>query len=375
MGRRLRSGLVGFGWVSRSVWLPRLQQHPDCDMVAVHDPYLTTPVAGLTRVGSLGQLVEAGLDLAVVATPNHLHAEAAGFLLSAGVPVVVEKPLCLSSAELAGLVRQATQGRVGFQVSRPAPRRHDVEQLTALVAQLLVGPVQVHATWLRRQGVPRPGSWFTRRAQAGGGALVDLGWHLADVAAGLLGEAALAQVDATLTTGADASALQAAWRRDDPGRTATDAVVDVETDGELRARFTDGSTLYLRAAWACDVAVDTTRFEVRGRTADGRDAVLTLETTFGFSPNRVAEPFLETRVGDRSTRLPVTAPIGAEFDRQVAATVLLADQERTDTAELRRSAWVLGLLETAYRVAGRPLTPDAPQAVVEVPVARVAVRG
>jgi oxidoreductase len=129
----------------------------------------------------------------------------------------------------------------------------------------------------------------------------------------------------------------------------------VDTDGELRAEFGDGSTLRLRAAWASDVAVDTTRISVRGRDRTGRVAAVTLETTFGFSPQRVAEPTLEIQLGDRANRIAVPATIGVEYDRQVTAAVTLIDQGGTDPAELRRSTWVLGLLESAYRVAGRPL--------------------
>jgi oxidoreductase len=381
--RRIRVGFVGFGWVGRSVWLPRLERHPQCDVVAVHDPYVPGPqdlgLPGGVRAESLRQLADEGLDLAIVAPPNHLHAEAAGTLLAAGVPVVVEKPLCLSSAELTGLVRHSRDGGVGFQVSRPAPRRRDIERLTRLAADLLVGPVKVHATWLRRRGVPRPGSWYTRRAEAGGGALLDLGWHLADVAAGLLGEAALQRISAVLATGAGASARAAAWRRDTPAAPPRDIAVDVETDGELRAHFVNGSALYLRAAWASEVTVDTTRISVSGLTGDGRDAAVTLETTFGFSPHRVALPSIEVRAGDRIDRLPAAASVGDEYDRQVEAAVALVGRGETDSAELRRGAWVLGLLESAYREAGRPLrdpAQDADGAVLppEIPGARVSIR-
>jgi len=52
-------------------------------------------------------LADPAVDFVHVATPNHLHLEQAGAALSAGKNVVCEKPLALTSAESAELVRLA----------------------------------------------------------------------------------------------------------------------------------------------------------------------------------------------------------------------------------------------------------------------------
>ncbi|WP_405554683.1 Gfo/Idh/MocA family oxidoreductase [Streptomyces canus] len=355
----LRVGLVGFGWVNREVWFPRLLQHRNCQVVAVCDPAFTgqrpDPLDGVAVVDRPAALVEHDLDFAVVATPNHLHEEAAGHVLDAGVAALVEKPLCLSSAELKRLTRRAVAGGSTLQVSRVSARRRDVLALRSLVRRMSVGPVQVRAEWLRSAGVPRPGSWFTRRAEAGGGALLDLGWHLAEATAGMLPGSRPVELTAHLSgTSSEAVEAGAKWRADEGGT----GPIDVETDGELRAVYPDGSSLSLRAAWVSDTPVDTTRISVRGTDAEGAPYRAELLTTFGFSPHRVTCPVLRVeRAGQHHEWHAGTVP-GQEYDDQLEAAVAMVRRRAPWRTELLGTASVMALFEEAYRVAGRPLLPE-----------------
>lgn len=377
-GRPFRTALVGFGWINAQVWLPRLRSHRHFEVVGVYDPVLAT--RGRAAVGDHGlapesvadrleDLLAHDLDLVVVGTPNHLHEQTAGTFLDAGVAALIEKPLCLSTDELGRLNARSWATGTPFQISRPSARRLDVDRLRSLVRQWCVGPVQVHAEWLRASGVPRPGSWFTRRDQAGGGALIDLGWHLAEVTHGLLPDPRRTSLTAELAfPTADSAQSGARWRGDGPATDALDgpdaspdgAVFDVEPDGRLLAHYRDGSSLTLRAAWAADVDVDTTRVAVRGTGADGEECHLELVTTFGFSPNRVTHPVLRVRRGDRSRQWPVETVPGKEYDVQLDSTLSMLRRNLPWRAELQSSAEVLALLEDAYRVAGRPLVPEVP---------------
>ncbi|MCC0575579.1 Gfo/Idh/MocA family protein [Streptomyces californicus] len=381
-GRPFRTALVGFGWINAQVWLPRLLAHRNFEVVGVYDPALTARSGAPTGTGAGGaglsdgaaglppdliadrleDLLARDLDLAVVGTPNHLHEQTAGAVLDAGVAALIEKPLCLSTEELRRLDARSWRTGAPFQISRPSARRLDVDRLRSLVRQWCVGPVRINAEWLRSSGVPRPGSWFTRRDQAGGGALLDLGWHLAEVTQGLLPDPRRTSLDARLLPPDDVSAHRGAgWRGDSPAPGAGEegGVFDVEADGSLRARYRDGSALSLRAAWATDVEVDTTRIEVHGTGADGEECHLELVTTFGFSPHRVAHPVLRARRGDRVSEWPVETAPGKEYDAQLDATLAMLRRSLPWRTELHRSAQVLSLLEDAYRAAGRPLVSDA----------------
>ncbi|WP_051710804.1 Gfo/Idh/MocA family protein [Streptomyces sp. NRRL S-350] len=338
----LRVGLLGYGWVNRTVWLPRVQAHPRLELAAVCDP----EAVGAPAATSWEGLLDARPDVVVIGTPNHTHFALAAAVLERGIRVVVEKPLCLSRVEFDALAERARG--VGVLVSRAAVRREDVRRLSGALPP---GPLTVRASWLRAGGVPRPGSWFTGRATAGGGALLDLGWHVADVALGLLGRPRQVAVAAELrapdgghTPGSAPGS--AAWRGDGAGA----GPVDVEVDGTVRAEFADGSRLVLRAAWASEVTTDTTRFVVEG---GGERRVLT--GTFGFSPNRVAEPALTSWGPDSYRRITLPDHVGREYDAQVEAIAAFASGALDWEAELAESAAVMDLLEAAYRAAGRPL--------------------
>jgi oxidoreductase len=299
--------------------------------------------------------LEHDLDFAVVATPNHLHGETAGHVLDAGVAALVEKPLCLSTAELTRLTRRAVDGGSTLQVSRASARRRDVLALRSLVQRMCVGPLQVRAEWLRSAGVPRPGSWFTRRAEAGGGALLDLGWHLAEATSGILQGSRPIELTAHLSdTSPEAVEARALWRADGDGT----GPIDVETDGELRAVYPDGSSLSLRAAWMSDVPVDTTRIIVRGPDAGGAPCRAELVTTFGFSPHRVVCPVLRVERRDRQREWHAGTVPGQEYDDQLEAAVAMVRRRAPWRTELLGTASVMALFEEAYRVAGRPLLPE-----------------
>ncbi|MDP6528228.1 MAG: Gfo/Idh/MocA family oxidoreductase, partial [Gemmatimonadota bacterium] len=100
----IQVGVVGFGY-----WGPNFARvfHSlsGCDLVGICD---TRPEArasaeklypGVSVVPDLDDLLEMGIDAAVVATPASTHCEVAGRLLDEGVDVLVEKPLAMSVAE------------------------------------------------------------------------------------------------------------------------------------------------------------------------------------------------------------------------------------------------------------------------------------
>jgi predicted dehydrogenase len=70
-----------------------------------------------------------GIDAAIVAVPTHYHADVAGPLLEAGIPVLVEKPLAGSLADAQALVETAAAKGVVLMVGH-------VEQFNTAVLEL-----------------------------------------------------------------------------------------------------------------------------------------------------------------------------------------------------------------------------------------------
>lgn len=121
------------------------------------------------------------IDAAVIATPNHTHAQIAIKCLDAGVPVLVEKPLASNLAEgraiLASAARQSLLVAPGY-VTR---FRRNVQLLRTLLGKGYFGPVR---RFVHQFGTP--GGWAPlsaynlRRDTAGGGVLMVTGTHFLD---------------------------------------------------------------------------------------------------------------------------------------------------------------------------------------------------
>jgi oxidoreductase len=357
----VRTAVIGLGWVARSVWLPRLLRSPAFTVTAAVDPdergraavagSQGADAAGLSTLATVADLDPAEVDLAVVAVPNHLHCAVACELLTKGIAVFLEKPVCLTSEEAERLAAAERAGGTVLLAGSAARHRADVRGLYRAAERL--GEIRhVELAWVRARGVPDRGGWFTQRSLAGGGALVDLGWHLLDIAAPLLGTAAfrhaIGTVSADFITQASA---RAAWRDDDndaegegEGEAAGGGGADVEDTARGFLVTDDGRSVVLHASWASHEAVDTTRVTVEGSAGSA-----TLRCTFGFSPNRLRESVL-TRTSEGITRqlgVP-TERVGAEYDRQLALLPGLLHDPAARGRAIDEARRTIGAIERVY---------------------------
>lgn len=348
-----RVAIVGLGWVGRSIWLPQLRQHPAFTVTAVVDPHPGS-WASVDRQGSdipvladVDELPAGSVDLAVVAVPNHLHCVVACQLLAKGVAVFLEKPVCLSSGEADRLAAAEHSGGAVLLAGSAARYRTDVRALHSLAETL--GQIRhVELAWVRARGVPDAGSWFTHRQLAGGGALVDLGWHLLDAVSPLLESTTFDQVVGTISADfVNNRSCRAAWRQGHSAGLQGEDGGDVEDTARGFLVTEDGVSIFLRASWASHEACDATMIKIEGTAGTA-----TLCCTFGFSPNRLRSSTLwRTRDGENVPVAVTDEPIGIEYRRQLDhLPVLLADQASKGRAiqEARRT---IGAIERLYESA------------------------
>ncbi|MBB5827735.1 Gfo/Idh/MocA family protein [Micromonospora carbonacea] len=374
-GGPIRIAVVGLGWAGREIWLPRLAAHPAFEVTALVDPQpAVRDTARDTHAvpfayADVDDLPVGAADLVVVAVPNHLHAAVAARLLRRGVPVFLEKPVCLSAAEATLLADAERAGGAVLLAGSAARWRADVRALADAAAGL--GPIRhVDVAWVRARGVPDAGGWFTRRDLSGGGALVDLGWHLLDTVLPLLGPAtrithAVGSVSADFVNDAAAHAV---WR--DPAGSVGAAAAprgdgsvggsrgDVEDTARGFLLTADGASVAVHACWASHEALDRTTITVHGVAGTA-----TLRCTFGFSPNREPTPVLTRTRDGRTVALPLpTEPIGAEYDRQLDALPDLLAAPASRGAAVAEAHRTIDIIERIYRTA-RPTEPEREHAL------------
>lgn len=178
-------------------------------------------------------------------TPNFLHAPMAMEALRAGKAVLCEKPLALNAVDaqkIADCARETGQICMVGQVLR---FRDDTRLLKRQAAE--IGPIYYARALARRiSGIPKWGGWFTQKAKAGGGPLIDVGVHMIDLAWWLAGcPRPIAASGATYgALGARKIGLGAGGAGDENG------VFDVEDLAAGLVRFEGGFTVHFEAAWA-----------------------------------------------------------------------------------------------------------------------------
>jgi len=191
------------------------------------------------------------LDAVVITTPNKFHEETAVAALEDDCYVLVEKPLAhtLDSASRIADASAASEGycMVGFH-NRFAPASRAAR---AYRDEGRFGDIEhVEATYVRRRGIPAPGSWFTNRELAGGGSLIDVGVHVIDLAMDLLEFPEVVEVSGITRSSfgsredyADPEGFGASWDDVEGG-------FDVDDSVTAFLRFASGQTISLEVAWA-----------------------------------------------------------------------------------------------------------------------------
>ena len=188
--RPLAVGIVGLGRSGWNIHAKTLAQMPGrFRIAAVCDPETTRreearEVYGCAVFETFEQLIAAGgLDLVVVASPNHLHTDHSIAALAEGCHVVCEKPFALSIEDADRAIAAAEQyDRVlsPFQHRRYEDHFLKVQQLIA--SGELGQIVHVRLTWHQ---FTRRWDWQTL-SRFGGGLLNNNGSHLLDHALQLL---------------------------------------------------------------------------------------------------------------------------------------------------------------------------------------------
>ena len=252
---RLRAGVIGLGWAGQQ-HVAAYAAHPDVDLVALSamEEHL------LTRFGDehgvelrypdwRQMLAEAELDIVSIATPTFLHSTMAIAALEAGIHVLTEKPMAENAANAEAMVEASRRAGRVLDVSFNHRRRGDVTALAGVVASGVLGDIYYAKTgWIRRQGIPGLGTWFTKAESSGGGALVDIGVHMLDMTLHLLGEPEV--LTASASTHAEFGPRGRGGSGFGVSQQEAGAPFEVEDLATAFLRLEGGSTLLLESSWA-----------------------------------------------------------------------------------------------------------------------------
>jgi predicted dehydrogenase len=194
-------------------------------------------------------IADPDIDAVTVAVPNFLHGPVTIAALNAGKHAMVEKPLARTAAEGEAMIAAARKANRVLGVTFNRRGRQDMEIVKREVERGNLGRVyHAYAFWMRRSGIPGLGTWFTTKELSGGGALIDLGIHVLDMALWALGNPTPRRVSA-----ATYSALGPLGRGQWLGnrfRVVPSQKFDVDDFATAFIRCDGDLTIQLDASWA-----------------------------------------------------------------------------------------------------------------------------
>lgn len=216
------------------------------------------------------ELLKSDVDAVSICVGNALHRDVAVAALESGKHILLEKPMAMNAAE-AGEIKQAGEkhGKV-VQVAMVRRQATEAQIVRDMVARGLFGNIyHIRAVLIRRRGIPGLGGWFTTRAQAGGGPMIDLGVHYFDAAMYVSGLWNPTRVSAKTYAkfGRDMRSYRytGMWA----GPPKFDGVFDVEDYSTGLIRFGDQATMSFEIAWAANT-IEESYIEFLGDKAGAR---------------------------------------------------------------------------------------------------------
>jgi len=200
-------------------------------------------------------LEQPDIDAVTVAAPNHLHAPMAIEALEARKHVLLEKPLATTTKDAIKIIDTAKKMRRTVMVAQSYRFHRQTQLAKAMIERGDLGEVyHVNCFWLRRNGIPRIGSWFTQKKLSGGGSACDLGLHLLDTALHLLKDFEVGSVSAQTHSKFGGRGLgETDWGKSevDPKRP-----FDVEDFSVALLKLKSGKSVVIQAGWAVFAPTD-----------------------------------------------------------------------------------------------------------------------
>ena len=194
-GRKFKVAIIGTGWIAEAHAESYLAQ-PDVEIVALADLIPGKAAAFAKQYGIEGARIyghhsemlaaEKDLDAVSVCTYNRTHAECTIDCLKAGINVLLEKPMCVTTEEAVEIIRAEKESgkllSIGFQ-----PRMDvNMQMIKKIVESGALGEVYyIQTGGGRRRGIPN--STFIEQKTAGLGALGDIGCYSLDMVLNAIG--------------------------------------------------------------------------------------------------------------------------------------------------------------------------------------------
>lgn len=260
---KLKMGIIGVGGIAQDRHIPAyLHFKEKVDIVAVQDlnQERAKEVAekyNIEHVFSDYHELFSVVDAVTICTPNKFHAEISIAALEAGVHVLCEKPMAISSRECKEMLEASKKANKLLSIAYHY-RFMESAQLAKQTMQEIGDPLVVRVRAMRRRKVPGWGV-FTNKELQGGGSLIDYGCHLLDLAFWLLDEPEVLEVSGTTYNRLSKMPNQLNdWGSFDH------ETFEVDDHVTAYIKFARNISLVFECSWAANIKEDTTHLSISG---------------------------------------------------------------------------------------------------------------
>ena len=174
-------GIIGCGWIVEKAYLPLIAKMDGVDISAVFDIdyHKAYEIQNKYRVPNVFDNIDcflsSPLDAVIVATPNNTHTYYSNMALNAGKHVLCEKPVAFCRKDIESTIAIAHNNKKIFLPAFVNRFRKDICKFCELAA--LIGEIkEMEISWLRKSGIPRPGTWITNKS-CGRRRSINRYWH------------------------------------------------------------------------------------------------------------------------------------------------------------------------------------------------------
>ncbi len=185
---KLKVGLIGLGGIAQLVHLPLLNRFNDVEITAVAEinKNRLDVVANKFNIKNRFQdyklmLSNMDIDAVLITTPTDSHKQVAIDCLRAEKNIFIEKPIARKYEEAVAVDEEAKKNKSNVMVGMNHRFRPDAMLLKSLIKTGELGDIYFLKTaWAREQSSRE--KWMLKKAESGGGVLLDLGIVLLDIA-------------------------------------------------------------------------------------------------------------------------------------------------------------------------------------------------
>ncbi len=318
---QLRVAVIGTGAIAQRLHIPSYQKDENATVVAVCDVEERKAAEVAKQYGideyytDYVELLESGtVDAVSVCLPNHLHKDIVCDALAHDVNVLCEKPISTSITEADAMVAAADESEAILMIDQTERFNPVYEKTKEILEKGIVGRVHNVRSRFSHPGPegwsPRS-TWFTDADASGGGALIDIGIHNADLVNYLFGDVE------ELMGYSDTLSMD----------------TEVEDTAVAVLQFADGKLGTFETAWRTDP--ESIEMQIVGE-----EGVIYVD--------KVA-PKLEVRFGDDSGTLDVPVPEASKYGGPIAHFVECARNGTEPTVTARDGRKALEVVMGVYR--------------------------